>query len=325
VNAGERGGGGLEPDRAKITWIDALSFVGFLAALYVIYRLLRKSEWPGISAEHVIFLIAAGLVGIASLLLGGAILLSVIRSMENGSRCTFYLCVTAANRAILSKYIPGKIWYIVGISESLVQVGMSRMRSWIVVLTYQVVLIGSALIVGLAGVWGLQVNVSAFRHFSGSASSWVTAGIVIAIVAATFFAWRRLSTRGEGAGKTVAISVVHPNWLLAAILTGVVHWLMQGLSVWMFLSGIQGSWLDATMILVVPAVYAIGFLVLIVPGGIGVRELLFTHYFLFIGMSIETASAMAILARCAAIASEAGVWLIVQINMRRGGPLRGRV
>lgn len=299
----------------RFDWIDALSIAGLVAALYVVFELLRKASWPAVSIIDGVLLAAGMATGIAALVLSGTALAGVVMATGPVSRSLFIPCVIAANRTVLSKYLPGKIWYVIGIAESLVHAGMSRARAWGAVLLYQVVVIGTALLLGLMGIW----EIGLFQYFpdpgSQATALWwglITLAVIAGIAGSVFWLVRRKPAR--------AIREVRLRWIVGGTLFSFGHWIMQGLSVWLVLSALHDEWLDAIMILLVPGIHALGFLVLIAPGGMGVRELLFMQYFLHLGLSVETAAALAILARVTSLVVEICVWLLLHMLRRRIAP-----
>lgn len=296
----------------RLSWLDALSIVGFAAALYVVYRLLRRASWPTVLLTDVPALLVGVCAGAAALLLAGVCLATIALATGRVQGSLVASSIVAANRTVLTKYLPGKIWYVIGISETLVDVGLSRSRAWAVVLLYQAVLIVTALVLGLIAGGEFEIARRLAETFPGS-GLWLhtTFVIIVAMLLAVGVGWLARQNR------MAALRRVNPRWLLVGVCVALVYWILQGLSVWMILSAVHGTWLALGTVLVVPAVYAIGFLVLIAPGGMGVRELLFVQYFVHLGMSADTAAALAIVARIASLLTELVVWLALHIGVFR--------
>lgn len=298
--------------RGRFGWIDVLSVAGLVAAIYVAYELLRRADWTSLTLENALVASMGIPLGVVALLLSGAALATTAASLSGAPHLPLVHAIYAANRTVLAKYLPGKIWYVLGMSEILVHAGLARGRAWIVVTLYQGILIVTALALGVAAGFALGADqpVSTMLATMPFSSSIVGIAIVAAVLAfvlvcGIYRRWRSTVPR------------LHGSWLICGAAISVMHWLLQGVAIWLVLSLLYGTWLDWATVLVVPAVYAAGFLVLIAPGGVGVRELLFLQFFIYLGLSTEVSATLAITARVVALVIESATWLLLHTIPRR--------
>jgi hypothetical protein len=172
----------------------------------------------------------------------------------------------------LGKYLPGKVWAIAGMALMARQAGVSPGAATGSAVILQVVSVGSgAVVAALTGAAALE------RARPGAVGGlWLIAGAAVAGVALLFWPpvlGRLLRVAAPDAGP-------HPPPLPAILygaLANITAWVGYGLALWLLARGLLP---DAGLgirgaIAVFTASYLAGFLALIAPGGLGVREGLF--------------------------------------------------
>ncbi len=210
--------------------------------------------------------------------------------------------------SFLPRYIPGSIWGYLGRSQWLQQAhGIGYGVSMIGSLIETVLQAATALIVGLIG-----LSVRGPAHLSwlvrGCA---VAAFVLLSLAGAPVMAWfaRRL-TKGNG-------PAVHPGMWSAAVVSNLALRLVYGLSFVAVARVVSGS-ADADPFAAIGAAnlsWLLGFIIPIVPTGIGVREWALGQLLTQPGLlSAAHASLAAVLFRLVIILAEL-LWLVVGLML----------
>jgi len=173
----------------------------------------------------------------------------------------------------LGKYLPGKVWAIAGMALMAQQAGVAAWAATGSAVVLQVLAIGTgAALVGLTGAVALEAAHPGARLALGALviASAVGVGLVL---------WPPVVRRLLRMARVPAEAVMapKPEGVIAGIVVNAVAWIGYGTSLWLLARGI----LPATQlglpraIAVFTASYLAGFLALLAPGGLGVREGLF--------------------------------------------------
>lgn len=175
-------------------------------------------------------------------------------------------CAHAIGISILGKYIPGKIWLITGMSGKVSQLSGAQLGkvAYITTLT-QIITI----------VIGAMVGLVSLARFTGTALMVLVYAVIAALVALFFIFKRRLI---EQLGKSGS-SFTH-KWVLPLVVSVSANLVLITACIWVFWS-VGFFFLSLSII---PGVYnpiigfsfafaaSLGILVIIAPGGLGVRE-----------------------------------------------------
>lgn len=206
----------------------------------------------------------------------------------------------------LGKYLPGGLWPIVGRGELLFRTGTPRSVAYASVaisllLTYlaaAVVAIPTGVTIALAGRSILvQVTVAAA----------LLAAIAVVVHPKVFAIAERIATR-----------LLHREWELefppwhvtiAIVATSTISWALIGLTTWLVASAYDVAWPIGSTISATALSWLAGFLVIPVPGGIGVREAAFIAA--MPGPSEAEAALVAISARAVFVAADVAGALLV--------------
>src|SRR4051812_14316991 len=173
----------------------------------------------------------------------------------------------------LGKYIPGKMWAVAGMALLSQRAGVAPWAATGSAIIMQVLAIGTgAAVAGLAGVQTIE-----------AAKPGVRAGLVLivvgSLVAVGLLLWPPLLSRvlRLGAPETAGRRQPTERSLLLGIATNTTAWLGYGVALWFLARGLlPQAHLDLRLaVAAFTASYLAGFLALLVPGGIGVREGLF--------------------------------------------------
>ena len=214
--------------------------------------------------------------------------------------------------ANLARYVPGKLWQIAGLAYLARREGVPPGTATGAAVLGQAFALAGAILVGAGVLMGSDLGV----RFGGG---WVAGVLVVLLVTATFPAvfkgalalWFRVA-RAEVPGGFRPDQVFGVRWLgLHA-----VGWVLQGLAFWMLARGLGMDLPGFQGVVAYSAGYALGYVAIFAPAGIGVRE---GFLIVFLGPILGGAAA-AVLAVVARLWSTA-VELILAVSLA-GGYLR---
>ena len=273
-------------------------FLGLLLFGYQLWQALwALVEHPGaISAPA--YLIAAVVVDVLAylcLILGWAALMRA-----TGVRLAAAQVGQGYLLSFLPRYVPGSVWGYLSRSEWLAQsAGVSYRRSGV----------ASALEVSFQ-----VLTATIFGMFLISSPLLRMAGVALCIGAA-IAAWRIPPKMSERSGQVSSDSVkLSLPWryffAILAIYSG--FWYLHGLSTWLVALSISagGTLNSFSAVPIFAASWLVGFLVVLVPSGLGVRE--WTLNYLLVantGMSPDAASFIAVVVRLAIVIAELSLLL----------------
>jgi len=221
--------------------------------------------------------------------------------------------------ANLVRYVPGNVWSFVGAVELGRRDGAPRRVTLGVMALTQVLSVGTAVLVGL------PVLVAQGARLGRSA---LGVGIAVAAAAALLLAARRpLLRRLRARYPGVRLADVMPGPALAAGLTlgYVLYWLVAGAAFGVFAASVYpaaGQHL-ALAVAGFAGAYAAGFLSLVTPGGLGVREGVLVIVLSSV-MPAAVAVVVAVLARVWMMAAELVGAAVTTALAGRSGPASPR-
>ena len=213
----------------------------------------------------------------------------------------------------LGKYLPGKVWAVAGMALLSQRAGVPVWAATGSAVVLQVLAIGTGAVV--AGIAGAQVLESAYRGAGLMLGLLVTA----AIVCIGLLLWppflRQLLRR---VAPAALVQQPRATGILVGIAANFVAWLGYGVALWLLARGLlpaSGLGLRPA-IAVFTASYLAGFLALLAPGGIGVREGVFI--LLLQGpLGIAAATALAVASRLLLTITELGAAVPFVVFPRR--------
>ena len=212
------------------------------------------------------WLVTAGLLAMAQYLLGFGLWLALVRLL--GSRPAVALAFRAFALSLLPKYIPGKVISHGVRARLALQAGIPAPTISSSFIWEAVIALGSASLISL---------LSVFYHSTAApsaASGWlVVAFIAGALVFAGVGSGRGLSSRWKEWANFPRL-VKQPQALAALFGFYMIGWVVFGIGHWCLANALTS--LPATtivpLIIAVAVSWGLGFISIIAPGGIGVRE-----------------------------------------------------
>lgn len=203
----------------------------------------------------------------------------------------------------LGKYVPGKVWAIAGMALMAQQAGVAAWAATGSAVVLQVLAIGTgAALVGLTGTVTLEAAHPGARLALGAlvVASAIGVGLVL---------WPPVVRRLLRLARVPAEAAMapRPEGIIVGIAANAVAWLGYGTALWLLARGIlPGARLELTRsVAVFTASYLAGFLALLAPGGLGVREGLFI-LMLQGPLGITAATALAVASRLLLTVTEFG-------------------
>jgi uncharacterized membrane protein YbhN (UPF0104 family) len=242
--------------------------IGIAGVAFVVRTILTKKEQVSDAFAQLngITLIISLLLGLAAMTLIGYVWTRMLVTRGHHAPPRSAMAWYFAGQ--LGKYVPGGIWPIVGRAELAVRGGVPRPDAYAatglsMVTTYLAAAL--AICVGslaswtypLVGILGLSGFALGFLAFSNS----VLRRTVLSIL-------NRVSPR--------ATALTEPRRLLVLTLTHLPAWILMSLSTSVTASAFGADIGVAHMLFITSASWLAGFVVVGVPGGIGVRESVFT-------------------------------------------------
>lgn len=214
----------------------------------------------------------------------------------------------------LGKYLPGKIWAVAGMVVMAQRAGVRPVAAAGSALVMQLLAMGTgAAVVALTGVLALATD------------GWLRLGLIavlVASVAGTLVllhpGWlNRILARLPGGVDQVATPT--PLSILGGVAANVLAWGAYGVAVWLLARALipEVSFPLLTTMGAFAASYIVGFLVLLVPGGLGVREGVFVLMLQGV-VGLAPATAIALASRLLFTLTEVGVAVLFLLFPKGG-------
>lgn len=298
--------------RRKGIWLGA-----FLLLATVFLLLAFRGQWSALDDAwattdggwrfRVGWLLAALALGVSNLL--GMATLWTWLARKLGQGVTYREGTVAWLGANLGRYIPGKVWQLAGLAAYLKGRGRSGSTALVAALVFQIVILLSGIAVVL-----LTLRGQASAAFGGSLVPPLT--IIVALAATLHPAVLRRATRVLGRWlkedtETDALPHAgegsrHVGWVLGAAL--LPAWGVYGVGLWCLTAGVSAGPVGGdvwSFTGVFAGSYVAGYLSLVTPGGLIVREGVMTLLLAAVTpIPAAMAAVLAVLARLWTIVSE---------------------
>lgn len=280
-----------------------LRYVPFLAILFAglyYYRIdLTAVDFSSLSLDGVA---ASMLVLVASFVVRAHVWRRLLR--RNGVEIGLLDAAASQFKPILAKYLPGKVWTLVGTAGMLREFAVPIRRGMVLVSWFQILLLIAGAVVGCAGLlfFGLLRSDSEHAYLAAPA----VVGLCLFLLSRHFVRDRVRSALAWAAGGE---QVGGFQLDLGAMLASVLHWLLLGAAYWIFLRA-AGFTIGAEPVLLQPLANLMGMVAGFAPGGLGVREAFTALYLRWAGMDASGGLAAAVLARLWFLVVEVGLFAV---------------
>lgn len=290
----------------RSTWFRVAGWIAGIAIVWFAGRSL-VGNWEQIRNQPLEWRIQPGWIILSALvvwLMYAILILAWRRMLEGwGQRLDGWTAARIWTVSSLGKYVPGKVWAVAGMALMSKEAGVAPWAATGSAVILQALAIGTgAGVVGLTGAGALE----SARPGARIALLALVVGSVIGIV---LLLWppvlrRLLHLAGADPASGAAPAA---GGILFGIIANLVAWVGYGVALWLLARGLLP---DAGLALlpaiaVFTASYLAGFLALLVPGGIGVREGLFI-LMLQGAIGIGAATALALASRLLLTITEVG-------------------
>jgi hypothetical protein len=264
------------PDRRNkraTLWRVAQIVIAAIVLVYVAYALLNdwrkfrdaplhvEFEWGYIAASGVVVLVTY------------ALLVEIWRQIliSWGARMTFANAVRIWCVSNLGRYVPGKVWQILAMSEMARRADVPPAAAAGSSVLNTIVNIGIGFAVGV---------VAGFRAFNALTGGYASLGVAFTIVIICgvlllpFLMPRLAALIERTTGRSLQLGTLPPRAVYIAIAGNIAAWLLYGWSFQLLVHGVLGhaSGTTTDYVAAYALSYVIGYLVFFLPGGVGVRE-----------------------------------------------------
>lgn len=220
--------------------------------------------------------------------------------------------------SIFAKYIPGKLWTILGRSEYIAALyGYPRTQLATLSLNRQFISLWVGLLLGTIGMYAV-----------GGTTRWGHLVLVLFLALSMILyvdAINRLVERmaSRVLGRPIDLPKLSAGQTLRVLPVFAANWLLWCAGFHMLAQGMVEDFLPWHTGLSFALAGSLGILAIIAPGGIGVRESIFVGYFLLVGIEAGVATSIAVTSRLWFLAGEAFIFGIGWIMRRRPARPRG--
>ncbi|HAJ76136.1 MAG: lysylphosphatidylglycerol synthase transmembrane domain-containing protein [Gammaproteobacteria bacterium] len=196
-------------------------------------------------------------------------------SMDTRIRFSFLECTSHIGVTLMGKYIPGKIWGLVGRSYLLTRRGHSKSDAVNLLVADQFLTFYSGIAVG---------TIVLLAYFSGVTA---IATLLVFVVCSPYiiksydsiiqrvFRWSKLFLKRLSAEIEPEVITIHRTFFGISLLSYLIHWLLISLVLCLLFYPVIAFDLPRNSLLIVAAIplaMLSGFIALWAPGGVGVRE-----------------------------------------------------
>ncbi|MFC1581952.1 lysylphosphatidylglycerol synthase domain-containing protein [Planctomycetota bacterium] len=290
---------------SRILFYGSLIFLAvYLIRLDAFEISLNVSRWP--------LLLAALALGVMGFLLDALAWKVSLHMMQNP--CSFRDALHAAGYSIFGKYIPGKVWATINRVSLTVQTGAAADAAAFAGLLGQILIVAVGLVLGggllLKPVFPLLLKILAGIFIIGGAvlslSPWCQR--------LTLNLLRRMLRMEQ-----VVFRQVSRKHLAAVVLIFAGMWLAWGTGFMLLAMALETAGTDLTwsIILVFPLAATAGIIMLIAPGGLGVREGVMVILLATMGFARPEAAGLGLLARFWFLACEV-IYFLAALAARPG-------
>ena len=288
-----------------------------VALAFVVVLLLR--QWTSLDeilaatrdfpwSVRPVWLVAAWLVAVGDLMLMGSVWAGLFR--RTGGSARRWECVRIWVITNFGRYIPGKIWQLGGLTVYMKGRGESGAAALVSAVAFQII----SLVTG-AAVAAATVGV----HWVAAGGSWLPAAVTLAVTLIVglhpaVIRWMARRLGGLMGEDAVVVDLRTKDVVLAA--GGMlIAWVVYGVGLLLLLRGVGVAW-EVKQLHVLTGVFAasyvVGYMALIAPGGLVVREGAMTGLLTELSeMPVGVAAAVAILARLWLVGAELGALALV--------------
>jgi hypothetical protein len=184
-----------------------------------------------------------------------------------GARLSLKQIFRIINITNIGRYLPGKLWSVVGLIVYTSEYGINKKQTTLAVITNEVAGKASGLILGLC-----------YFFFSDSLKGYLPAMVILLIgCMIVIHPWvlDKIINTGLRLLKKETIEIKFGYWaILKFVLIFIISWLLHSLAFYALVNSMApiGSVNLLKFATILPLCWVIGYVILLAPGGLGVRE-----------------------------------------------------
>lgn len=211
--------------------------------------------------------------------------------------------ITSTGLAELGKYIPGKLWTIMGRAMYIsIHYPISTSKASIISLNVQLLTIWSGLLIGLIGMIFIKVPINWVCIIAGG---WLILSFVLFI--RRFHDLIQLLIK-KAFKREIQIPLINVFKRRIVLFWLFFDWLIRMTAFYFLIISLTEQSFNYALAFGFPIAITLGILAVIVPGGLGVREGIITLWLSNAGFSIEVATSLAITTRLWSLWGELGIF-----------------
>ncbi len=220
--------------------------------------------------------------------------------------------VASTGLAELGKYIPGKLWVILGRAGYVSgHYDISTKKASGISLVVQFITIWAGILVALAGIVFIRVSVEWILALS---AGWLALSFALFFRPWHNFAEKLLKKIRKKETKLPFIDIREVSRILHWFF---IDWLVRMSGFYLLLLSVGSGELNLAVAAGFPLAITLGILAVIAPGGLGVREGVLIIWFQAAGFDLATSTTFAVTTRLWALLGEVGIFVLGMIIKRK--------
>ena len=274
------------PYRIARKLFNVLTYASVLFLLYFLYD-FDYIRLHGLSIDYAILVLSIAVLAMPLLI--GAVTWSISLT-AHGMSVPFRVAVSSHGLSVLAKYVPGKVWTILGRAAYVHRTGLSLTSASFVSAKLQITNITVGLLFGLAPLMVLE----------GAEKVRLVILLLLVVMILSLVSGRiqraAAAFVSRASRQNVELPLAESGRMLTVLLLLVGQWLAYSLSYFLF---VKSMYPQVTILaaFAFPLAMNVGLLVIFAPGGIGIREGAMVGYLALIGVPVSTATTISIAAR----------------------------
>lgn len=283
-----------------------LKYLVYVSVIFLIYSLWKADYLYVPEVKNFALLVFSVILLIAGYLTKSKVWQAGLKSKNHPVR--FHDSVISTGLAELGKYIPGKVWVILGRAGYISgKYSVSTTQASGISLVVQFITIWSGILVALAGIIFIKVPA---EWIIALVAGWLLLSFVLFF--RPFHKWVTQIT------SKIIKKEIHIPFIEFKEIRPVLHWFFIDWAVrmsgfYLFLLALSGYGMTFAVAAGFPLAVTLGILAVIAPGGIGVREGILVIWLQGAGLELAEATTLAINTRLWALAGEITIFVAAWI------------
>lgn len=214
---------------------------------------------------------------------------------SNDINLPLYQSIISQGLSIFAKYIPGKLWVILGRASYVSKIrNISKVKSSILSFNTQIITLWTGIFIGSLAFLFYHIHIVHYSLFIVILLVWLTMTLFLFYIP---FQKIPLKLAGKFFKKEISISIIPFNKLIKTLPYFVLYWLCWVFGFFFLAASLTNELPHITIGFYFALAGSIGIIAIITPGGLGVREGILASLILTSDFSIEIATTIAVTSR----------------------------